>query len=49
MLLRKIINTRPLQFRNQASLIIYLRDHNKHINPKNSKLDLSYINPKKHV
>jgi|JI6StandDraft_1071083.scaffolds.fasta_scaffold477334_2 hypothetical protein len=47
MLLRAIRTIRPLLHRPSASLLIYLRDHNKHISPEQSKLNLSYKNPGK--
>ena len=33
MILKRIINTVPLIHRNNAKFYVYLRDHNKHINP----------------
>lgn len=45
MLLRTLKNTVPFLFRPSASILIYLRDHNKHINPEDSKLKLSYHHP----
>lgn len=45
MLFRVLRRQRPLLHRPAASLLIYLRDHNRHINPEDSKLNLSYCHP----
>jgi hypothetical protein len=46
MLLRALSIQKPLLYRLTAGIIIYLRDHNKLINPQNSKINVSYCNPK---
>lgn len=45
MLLRALNIHKPLLYRPSAGLIIYLRDHNQHINPENSKINVSYCHP----
>lgn len=45
MLLRALHIQKPFLYRTTASLIIYLRDHNQHINPDNSKINVSYCHP----
>jgi len=47
MLLKVLRSQSPLLFINKAPIIIYLRDHDKLINPQDSILKLSYGNPKK--
>lgn len=47
MLLKSLYSQRPLLFKTRAPIIIYLRDHDKLINPQDSRLNLSYSNPKK--
>lgn len=41
-----IRRTKNLLFKQTSSLFIYLRDHNKLINPSDSQLKLSYAHPK---
>ena len=45
MLYSRVLQARSLLHRAVSPLFIYLRDHNKLINPDNSKLNLSYSNP----
>jgi hypothetical protein len=47
MLLKSLYSQRPLLFRTKAPIIIYLRDHDQLINPQDSRLKVSYNNPKK--
>lgn len=46
MITRSILNSWGLTFRAKAPVHIYLRDHNKHINPSTSILNVSYRNPR---
>jgi hypothetical protein len=45
MLYARVVQARSLLHRSLSPLFIYLRDHNKLINPEQSKLNLSYANP----
>lgn len=45
MLYARVIHARNLLHRVVSPMFIYLRDHNKLINPELSKLNLSYANP----
>jgi hypothetical protein len=45
MLIARLSAGQSLLLRPLAGLYIYLRDHNKHINPEASKLKVSYRNP----
>lgn len=45
MLYARVVKARSLLHRTISPLYIYLRDHNKLINPDQSKLNLSYANP----
>lgn len=47
MLLKTLYSQRPLIQKSAASIYIYLRDHDQHINPQDSRLKLSYSDPKK--
>lgn len=46
MLIRTVLARCGLTLTSQAPIYIYLRDHNKHINPSTSILPLSFRNPK---
>ena len=46
MITRSIFKCWGLAFRSRAPVYIYLRDHNQHINPSTSLLNLSYRNPR---
>ena len=47
MLLKTLYSQRPLLNNTKASIYIYLRDHDQLINPQDSRLKLSYSDPKK--
>ena len=47
MLLKTLYRQSPLLNKIKASIYIYLRDHDQLINPEDSRLKLSYTNPKK--
>ncbi len=49
MLLKTLFSQRPLIYKSTASIFIYLRDHDQLINPTDSRLKLSYSDPKKLV
>lgn len=49
MLLKTLFSQRPLINKSTASIFIYLRDHDQLINPTESRLKLSYLDPKKLV
>ena len=46
MLITSILSRSNLLHKTTAGAYIYLRDHNKHINPSNAILKVSYRNPK---
>jgi hypothetical protein len=47
MLLKTLFSQRPLINKSKASIFIYLRDHDQLINPTDSRLKLSYSDPKR--